>query len=148
VGSGPPGGHAFAEPEESVPRPKDMNKPRWYAALASALLLCTVTACAAAAPAQPRPDKSPGPSRWGTVAGTVRGAGGQPANRVLVVPSALDGSAAVPELAVYTDAAGHYEWRLLPGRYALVAQDSGRRSAAVTVTVATGQRATADLQMP
>jgi len=93
------------------------------------------------------PAKTGGPARWGTVAGTVRDAAGRPVRGALVVPAALDGSVAVPEMAVLSGADGGYEWRLLPGRYAVSARSGERRSTPVTVSVTAGQRAAADLTL-
>jgi Carboxypeptidase regulatory-like domain len=57
--------------------------------------------------------------RWGTVTGRVE-AGGEPVRRVLIEPLSLDDPAPpVPELAVFTDDTGRYEWRLPAGSYRL-----------------------------
>jgi hypothetical protein len=96
----------------------------------------------------PTPAKSAGPALWGTVTGTVRDQEGRPLSGALVVPRAVDPAASpVPEKAVTTDQAGHYEWRLLPGRYELAAQLGGLASPAVAVSVDADRRAAVDLTL-
>jgi hypothetical protein len=111
-----------------------------------------LAACASPSPGRPTPAAStPVASQppWGTVTGTVRDADGRPAGRALVVPSSVDAPPRpIPEIAVYSGQDGRYEWRLLPGRYALVSRAGNRHSAAVPVSVTAGQRVTADLTLP
>jgi hypothetical protein len=96
----------------------------------------------------PAPAQSPGAALWGTVTGTVHDADGRPVSGALVVPRAVDPSGSpAPEKAVTTDPAGHYEWRLLPGRYELVAHADGRVSPAVAVSVDADRQTAADLTL-
>ena len=95
----------------------------------------------------PAPAKSAGPTLWGTVTGTVHDPDGRPLGGALVVPRAMDAASPAPEKAVTTDRAGRYEWRLLPGRYELVAHADGRVSPAVAVSVSADRQTTADLKL-
>ncbi|MDI1464447.1 carboxypeptidase-like regulatory domain-containing protein [Catellatospora sp. KI3] len=115
--------------------------------VALAVITAALTACGSSgSPATP--DRSAGPAVWGTVTGIVQDAAGRPVPSALVVPTGADSSApAVPDKAVTTGQDGRYEWQLLPGTYDLLARDGARASAPVRVTVAAGQRTTADLAL-
>ena len=76
----------------------------------------------------------------GTVTGVVTSGAGRPVVGAAVLPKSLDEpSAPIPELAVTTDAAGRYSWRLRPGRYELTVRE-GQSSA--TQPVCRGPRCT------
>jgi Carboxypeptidase regulatory-like domain len=80
---------------------------------------------------------------WATVTGTVTDAAGRPVAGAMVVPSAVgESTPPVPEIAVASDGRGRYAWRLMPGRYALVAHQGGRTSPSVVVSVVAAQRST------
>ena len=76
---------------------------------------------------------------WGTVTGHVTEPGGRPVSGVLITPRSLDDPPpAVPELAVFTNDDGRYEWSLPPGNYELKARVQGYRASSGKVSVASG----------
>lgn len=90
-----------------------------------------------------------GPALDGTLTGTVRDAAGNPIEGVLVTPVSLDDPpAAVPEIAVISDAAGTYTWTLPPGRYELRFSGAGGALHRAEVLVTTGLPTTVDIAFP
>jgi hypothetical protein len=82
------------------------------------------------------------------VSGIVRDPAGRPVAGALVTATSLDRPPRpVPELAVFTDPAGRYDWpSLAPGRYEMrVTTTAGTGTAAATVTPAA--TATANLRL-
>ena len=84
----------------------------------------------------------------GTVAGVVTTSAGQPLGGAAVRPRSLDvPSPPIPELAVSSDPAGRYRWRLRPGRYELAVSD-GDRTVEQPVTVTAGQTTSLNFVLP
>ncbi|HVQ95098.1 MAG TPA: carboxypeptidase-like regulatory domain-containing protein [Mycobacteriales bacterium] len=115
---------------------------RLSSVLVAGFALVAAAACgpAGAQPRGPAPvsgaSASTAPPTWGTVSGLVTDGAGRPASGVLIVPAAADpDTPAVPELAVLTDSAGRYTWRLSPGRYTLAPHQGNRPYTAKAVTV-------------
>ena len=78
--------------------------------------------------------------------GTVTDASGRPVGGVMLMVSSLAAPPLpVPELAVVTDARGHYVWHgLRPGPYA-VSASLGAAAARIELSVVDGRAVTADL---
>lgn len=95
-----------------------------------------------ARPAQPSPSAER--ARSG-IRGTVTDEQGKPLVDVAV--TIVEASRVVPAMAIFTDAAGHYEWPVGPGQYTLEAARDGYKPARATVTVEAGQVAQADMQL-
>lgn len=81
-----------------------------------------------------------------SVEGTVTDASGRPVSGVMLQATSLASPPLpVPELAVVTDARGHYAWHgLRPGPYA-VSASQGPATARVELSVMDGRAVTADL---
>jgi hypothetical protein len=60
------------------------------------------------------------------VGGRVTSASGAPVANVFVQARSLGGPRAIPDIAIMTDAAGRYFWKLAPGRYELSFMRDGR----------------------
>jgi hypothetical protein len=125
--------------------------PRSTAMAALAMAATLLAACAGErGPGAPQPDDpvnpsvtAAGPASLGSVTGLVTDAAGKPLSGVLVQVSSLDNPPRpVPEIAITTDAAGHYTWSLQPGKYQL---DAGGAKTIVTVTAGASVQA-ADLK--
>ena len=78
--------------------------------------------------------------RWGTVTGRVE-AGGEPVRQVLMEPRSLDDPAPpIPELAVFTNDNGRYEWHLPAGTYRVTTRAEGYRPSSGRVDVSGGEK--------
>lgn len=80
------------------------------------------------------------------ISGTVRNRAGRPVAQVFVQAVALGDTPPVPEIAIFSDARGRFNWPLPPGRYRLTAEHGGRRARA-DVTVPRSGQARQDLTL-
>ena len=79
------------------------------------------------------------------VAGRVTSTDGGAVEGAFVQASSLDPDGpAIPEIAIFTDADGNYQWTLRPGRYELAITADGFERAVDQVTVASGELAKLD----
>ena len=123
-----------------------MNK---WMTLASTLTVTVVVLTAAACSQQSgEPNRPPvGESRSGGIEGTVADAQGRPLEGIRV--AIISGTAAFPEIAPETDAAGNYQiGGVQPGTYQVAALDrDGQRVDLETVDVNNGATATLDFSI-
>ena len=100
----------------------------------------------AGSPADPVAADTRSPAGAASFEGTVTDASGRPVSGIMLMASSLASPPLpVPELAVVTDAHGHYTWHgLPPGPYAVSASRAAA-SAKMQVTVVGGRTMTADL---
>jgi hypothetical protein len=93
------------------------------------------------------PDAGP-PAIGQGVNGRITDDSGRPIARALVVPRSLDeNSPPIPEIAVFSDAAGQYAWRLSPGRYEFSVTTDGYEAATVSAMVNSSQVTTVDITL-
>jgi hypothetical protein len=79
------------------------------------------------------------------VSGRITNDDGAAVQGASVVAASLEpGGPAVPEMAIVSDAKGHYQWPLRAGRYQLTAAADGYQRASKKVTVTAGEVATLD----
>jgi hypothetical protein len=100
------------------------------------------TASTEAQPVEPTVTSAPA---TGLVKGVVSEAAGAPLRDASVF--VLEGSAPFPQMAVFTDVNGTYEWRLAPGTYTLAVARDGYTDAEQVVTVSAGTEVVADFQL-
>jgi hypothetical protein len=94
------------------------------------------------------PQKGDGTPAEEGVAGRVTDASGDPVSGALVNAKSLDEvSPPIPELAIVTDANGHYVWRLLPGNYEISILAAGFHSATKEVLVEPNQQSRLDFTL-
>ena len=122
------------------------------AGLCAAALCCAPSMAAATSPERPVSDASKDP-RHDTapkegVGGRVISAEGSPISGVLVQARWLDKPVPIPDIAIVTDSAGRYFWKLPPGRYELTFSQEGRRLASRNVTVHRNQITEAGIRVP
>jgi hypothetical protein len=79
------------------------------------------------------------------VTGTVAEEGGRPVEGAMIVPKSLDiNGPAIPEIAIFSDKDGRYQWPLRPGRFEVLVRASGYGDVTQQVTVAPRTVATLD----
>jgi hypothetical protein len=82
------------------------------------------------------------------VGGRVTSAFGAPIANVFVQARSISGPRAVPDIAVYTDSAGHYSWKLDPGVYELTFMQDGRELVRKRVVVRPNELTRLDIKSP
>jgi hypothetical protein len=80
------------------------------------------------------------------VGGRVTSASGAPVANVFVQARSLGGPRAIPDIAIMTDAAGRYFWKLAPGRYELSFMRDGRELTRKRVVVRPNELTRLDIE--
>jgi hypothetical protein len=89
-----------------------------------------------------------GPAQGNVVTGHVTDATGKPIAGAIIVPQSTDSPPqAVPEIGVFTDEQGRYQWHLPPGHYTLTIRSDGYAAQTKPITVVQGQPATLDVTL-
>ncbi len=112
----------------------------------SAILLLATSVCSYANQDIPVTDRGHlGQGDKEGVSGRITDRQGHPVAGVFVHPRSLDKPApAIPEIAIVSDANGHYAWRLPPGKYELSASAIGYHGMVKIITIKAGQMTTED----
>jgi hypothetical protein len=82
------------------------------------------------------------------VGGRVTSASGAPIANVFVQAHSISGPRAIPDIAVFTDSAGHYFWKLDPGTYELTFMRDGRELVRKLVVVRPNELTRLDVESP
>jgi hypothetical protein len=89
--------------------------------------------------------ENPTTAKFEALVGVITGPDGKPVVGAWVNPQSLDHpSNPVSDIGIITDAQGHYQWLLLPGRYSITVYREGFQRVTQTIVIEVGEPARLD----